>query len=147
FLVGDDYGVPTDLPWGVAFPVGLPGPTTAGYLASEYGIAPPPGTAPSELLRVHPTQLYETAAGLLVWWVGVRMIRRGAASGRTAVLSFGLLAAARFAVEFVRAKDDRFFGPLTLAQVLSLGVVAAMAGLALWAASRRRRAGDAAEEP
>ncbi|HSF42998.1 MAG TPA: prolipoprotein diacylglyceryl transferase family protein, partial [Thermoanaerobaculia bacterium] len=28
FLVGDDYGRPTDLPWGVAFPVGIP-PTTA----------------------------------------------------------------------------------------------------------------------
>ena len=27
FLVGDDYGRPTDLPWGVAFPKGLP-PTT-----------------------------------------------------------------------------------------------------------------------
>ena len=28
FLVGDDYGHPTNLPWGVAFPQGLP-PTTA----------------------------------------------------------------------------------------------------------------------
>lgn len=48
FLVGDDYGEPTDLPWGVAFPEGMP-PT---------------------LDRVHPTQLYEVAwllpvAGLL----------------------------------------------------------------------------------
>ena len=24
FLVGDDYGVPTNLPWGVSFPIGLP---------------------------------------------------------------------------------------------------------------------------
>ena len=37
FLVGDDYGRPTDLPWGVAFPEGLP-PTD---------------------IPVHPTQLYE----------------------------------------------------------------------------------------
>jgi phosphatidylglycerol:prolipoprotein diacylglycerol transferase len=29
----------------------------------------------------------------------------------------------RFLIEFVRAKDDRFFGPLTLAQVVSLGLV------------------------
>ena len=29
FLVGDDFGMPTDLPWGVAFPKGLPAPTTA----------------------------------------------------------------------------------------------------------------------
>ena len=40
FLVGDDYGRPTDLPWGVAFPRGLP-PTT---------------------VPVHPTQLYEAVA-------------------------------------------------------------------------------------
>ena len=39
FLVGDDYGRPSTLPWAVAFPRGLP-PT---------------------IDRVHPTQLYETA--------------------------------------------------------------------------------------
>jgi phosphatidylglycerol:prolipoprotein diacylglycerol transferase len=30
----------------------------------------------------------------------------------------------RFLVEFLRAKDDRFFGILTLAQVISLAIVA-----------------------
>ena len=39
FLVGDDYGAPTDLPWGVTFPRG----------------------APPTLEPVHPTQLYEIA--------------------------------------------------------------------------------------
>ncbi len=29
----------------------------------------------------------------------------------------------RFLVEFVRIKDDRFFGPLSLAQVISVGLV------------------------
>jgi phosphatidylglycerol:prolipoprotein diacylglycerol transferase len=37
FLVGDDYGKPTELPWGMAFPDG----------------------APPTLVAVHPTQLYE----------------------------------------------------------------------------------------
>ena len=32
--------------------------------------------------------------------------------------------AERFLIEFVRAKDDRFFGPLTVAQVVSIGLVA-----------------------
>src|SRR5215510_4197295 len=44
FLVGDDYGRPSTLPWAVAFPQGAP-PTTE---------------------TVHPTQLYETAWLLLV---------------------------------------------------------------------------------
>lgn len=51
FLVGDDYGHATTLPWGVAFPEGQP-PT-------------PPG------VRVHPTQVYEIAwllpVALLLW--------------------------------------------------------------------------------
>ena len=34
-----------------------------------------------------------------------------------------LAGAERFLVEFFRAKDDRFFGVLSLAQVISLGVI------------------------
>lgn len=49
FLVGDDYGRASDVPWAVAFPEG----------------------APPTLERVHPTQLYEVAwllpVGLLLW--------------------------------------------------------------------------------
>ena len=58
FLVGDDYGVPTHLPWGVAFPVGLP-PTRAGWLRSEFHLAIPSSIPDDTLLRVHPTQIYE----------------------------------------------------------------------------------------
>lgn len=53
FLVGDDYGIPSDLPWAVAFPEGLP-PTS---------------------IKVHPTQLYETAALLPLAWLLVRWRR------------------------------------------------------------------------
>ena len=68
FLVGDDYGRPTDLPWGVAFPRGLP-PTTAGDLREQFGFDVPPEIADEALLRVHPTQLYETVASLAIWWL------------------------------------------------------------------------------
>jgi phosphatidylglycerol:prolipoprotein diacylglycerol transferase len=50
FLVGDDYGEPSELPWAVAFPEG----------------------APPTLERVHPTQLYEVTwllpIAALLWW-------------------------------------------------------------------------------
>src|SRR5438128_4210996 len=36
FLVEDDYGMPTTLPWGLRFPNGLP-PTTAGNLKQLFG--------------------------------------------------------------------------------------------------------------
>jgi phosphatidylglycerol---prolipoprotein diacylglyceryl transferase len=134
FLVGDDYGRPTSLPWGVAFPVGLPA-TTAGTLRDTFGYHISASVPDSALVKVHPTQLYETALGLLIWWVGVSLLRRGAPPGRTATIVVALLAVERFAVEFLRAKDDRFFGGMTLAQVISLGVLAAALAL-LW--SRRR---------
>src|SRR5680860_808544 len=37
FLVGDDYGRPTDLPWGIAFPEGSP-PSTAENLRQLFGV-------------------------------------------------------------------------------------------------------------
>ena len=48
-----------------------------------------------------------------------------------------LLAVERFLVEFLRAKDDRFFGVFTLAQMISLVVLV----LAVWVLAARR--GDA----
>ena len=149
FLVGDDYGRPTDLPWAVAFANGLP-PTTAGYLRSEFGLAIPAGIADDQLLRVHPTQLYETALALVIAWIGWRVLSgpRGRQPGRTAIAVFSGLAIERFLVEFVRAKDDRFLAGLTLAQAISLAILLLMA--ALWVGRRRvwgRDASGAAGRP
>lgn len=136
FLVGDDYGRPSDLPWAVAFANGLP-PTTAGYLRSEFGVPVPPGVPDDQLLRVHPTQLYETAMALVIAWLGWRLLRgpRGRQAGRTALAVFAGLAVERFLVEFVRAKDDRFLAGLTLAQAISLAILILMA--LLWVGRRR----------
>jgi phosphatidylglycerol:prolipoprotein diacylglycerol transferase len=97
FLVGDDYGRPTDLPWGVAFPEGAP-PTT---------------------VPVHPTQLYEVAwllaLGAFLWQ------RR-----RTSPFLFGeyLIGAGigRFVIEVWRVNERVALG-LTEAQWIALGLV------------------------
>ena len=123
FLVGDDYGVPTDLPWGVRFPVGLP-PSQAGWLRSEFGVEIPESVPDAELLAVHPTQLYEAALAIVIWRVAVAGSTRARAAGVTGLVALALLAAERFAVEFLRAKDDRFLGPLTVAQGVSLALLA-----------------------
>lgn len=138
FLVGDDYGRPTDLPWGMAFPVGLP-PTTAGELRDMFGLDIPASVPDSQLLRVHPTQLYETGMSLVIWGVGLWLLRRGTRPGLTGMIVIGLLAVERFLVELVRAKDDRFFGPFTLAQMISLAVLAIVIVLA-WRRSARLEA-------
>ncbi len=143
FLVGDDYGFPTDLPWGVKFPYGLPAPTTAGFMRSEYGATIPEGVSANELVAVHPTQLYETIAGLAICVLGILLIKRRLPLGRVAIISFGLLALERFGVEFLRAKDDRFFGGFTVAQFLSVAVIVILG--ALWLARRRSDAHHAAE--
>jgi phosphatidylglycerol:prolipoprotein diacylglycerol transferase len=139
FLVGDDYGCPTDRPWGVVFPVGVPLPTASNLRAM--GCEVPSGVAPEALLPVHPTQLYETAAALGIWGVGLWLLRRRAAPGRIVLVVVALLALERFGVEFLRAKDDRFVGDFTLAQAISLAVLLAAAAIVV---ARRLGAGGSA---
>ena len=100
FLVGDDYGRPTSLPWGIAFPQGLP-PTTA---------------------RVHPTQLYEFTLLLAIAAVLVWLRRRGTAD-RTVVAWYLVLAGGmRFLIEIVRVNQVVFAG-MTTAQLFSVALV------------------------
>ena len=119
FLVGDDYGIPSNLPWAMEFRVGLP-PTQAGILRREYGIDLPSDVADAAWVAVHPTQLYETLAGLLIWGVALWLMSRRPKPGNVFLPVIALLALERFLVEFVRAKDDRFFGDFTLAQLISV---------------------------
>ena len=102
FLVGDDYGTPTTLPWGIAFPEGLP-PTS---------------------VPVHPTQLYEAAA-LAVLAVVLFRLRRTGASDRLILGTYlGAAGTIRFLIEFVRVNAP-VAGPLTLAQLWSLALISA----------------------
>ena len=121
FLINDDYGRPTALPWGVKFPQGYP-PSTAANL-NHLGIATPPGLDPTTVLAVHPTQLYETAIMLVAFaflWQWRKLPRAiGWLFGAYLVWA----GAERFVIEILRAKDDRFFGPFTLAQLVSVGLL------------------------
>ncbi len=128
FLVGDDYGLPTSLPWGVRFPQGSP-PTTAGVLAREFGVAIPEGVAPTTVMAVHPTQLYEVAIAFAIFVLLWRLALRQAPAGRVLGLWFALMGAERLLVEFLRAKDDRLVGPFTLAQLFSVVMMAIGAAL------------------
>jgi phosphatidylglycerol:prolipoprotein diacylglycerol transferase len=139
FLVGDDYGRPTDLPWGVEFPVGLP-PTDVGNLRQQFGIDFPATMPSDQMVAVHPTQLYETALSLVIWIVSVRLLGGSRRPGTTALAVLGMLAVERFAVEFLRAKDDRLLGGFTLAQAVSLVVLIIVS--VVWARRPRARGSD-----
>jgi phosphatidylglycerol---prolipoprotein diacylglyceryl transferase len=123
FLVNDDYGRPTSLPWGVKFPRGLP-PSTAMNLQQQFGVPVPPGTDPQAVLAVHPTQLYEVALMLVAFAVLWRLRTRAKPTGWLFALYLVFAGTERFLVEILRAKDDRFLGPFTLAQVTSLVLIA-----------------------
>jgi phosphatidylglycerol:prolipoprotein diacylglycerol transferase len=133
FLVQDDYGIPTSLPWGMRFPQGTP-PSTVQNLIRDFGVKVPPGLQPADVLAVHPTQLYEVALMLLAFWLIWRLRRHQHAAGWLFGLYLLLGGMERFLVEFLRAKDDRLLGPLTLAQGVSLAIAAVgLVMLARWA--------------
>jgi phosphatidylglycerol---prolipoprotein diacylglyceryl transferase len=110
-LSGDgDYGVESDLPWAMAYPDGTE-PTTD---------------------EVHPTPVYETLAmgviALVLW-----RLRDRFAPGALFALYLALSGAERFLVELIRRNDEVVAG-LTLAQVVSLAMIAAGAA---WLTIRR----------
>lgn len=102
FLVGDDYGQPSDLPWAVAFPKGLP-PTT---------------------VPVHPTQLYEAAGLAVIAWLLIRWRRTGVSDAAVFGRYLVMAGALRFAIEFVRVNAP-IVGPFTLAQLFSGAMIVA----------------------
>jgi phosphatidylglycerol---prolipoprotein diacylglyceryl transferase len=125
FLVGDDWGRPTDLPWGVRFPRGYP-PTTVESIERNFGVTVDPALVEKygNVLPVHPTQLYEVGLSLIFFAVLWRMRDHGHRTGWLFMLWLVLAGAERFLVEIFRVKDDRFFGPLSVAQLISIALIA-----------------------
>ncbi|HXE56612.1 MAG TPA: prolipoprotein diacylglyceryl transferase [Gemmatimonadales bacterium] len=129
FLVQDDYGRPTDLPWAMKFPQGLP-PSTAANMTELFGIPVPPGTDPSTVLAVHPTQLYEAAVMLVVFGILWKLRKAERPIGWLFGVYLMFAGLERFLVEFLRAKDDRLLGPFTIAQLTSVLLLALGVALA-----------------
>lgn len=134
WAVGDDYGRPWDGPLAVRFPEGAP-PSTARNMEEMFGIPVADNVSPDTVLAVHPTQLYEVAMAFILFLVLWRLRDHKHAEGWLFGLYCVLAGVERFVVEFFRAKDDRFFGVLTMAQIIALVFIAV--GLAMMAARRR----------
>jgi len=137
FLVGDDYGRPTNSWIGIAFPKGSP-PTTAESLR-QFGVPVDPSIPPDQVLRVYPTQLFESAAAFIIFAILMLMGRRPQPRGRLAGVFLILFGIERFLVEIVRAKDDRFLGPFTIAQLISAIAVALGVFVLVSSLSRAKR--------
>lgn len=109
FLVGDDYGKPTDLPWGIAFPEGSP-PTQ---------------------VPVHPTQLYEIGMTLPIFVLLWLQRDRGYPDGFLFFEFMVLAGIERFVVEFWRVNAKVALG-LTAAQWIGIGFVLVGAAGIVW---------------
>jgi phosphatidylglycerol:prolipoprotein diacylglycerol transferase len=128
FLVGDDYGIYTAGPLGIAFPEGSP-PSTAGYLRSV-GDSIPANIPDSAVVPVHPTQVYEVIIALILFAVLWQLGKRKLKPGQLFAAFMGLYSVERFLIEFVRAKSDRFLLGLSTSQVMS--ILLAIAAVVLW---------------
>ena len=104
FLVGDCYGKPTNLPWGMSFPLGTP-PT---------------------LKIVHPTQLYEVLTGLSIFlYLIYKRERNHSYKGQIMYEYLFLAGLARFCVEFLRINPRYFVDSINLSgsQFISLFMI------------------------
>jgi phosphatidylglycerol:prolipoprotein diacylglycerol transferase len=102
----------------MAFPQGAP-PSTAGYLRSVGGEIP--ASIPDwAIVTVHPTQLYEIGAALLLFAVLWQFSKKRLRPGQLFGLYLGLYGVERFLIEFVRAKSDRVLLGMTTSQVASI---------------------------
>lgn len=129
WAVGDDYGRPWNGFMATMFPEGAP-PSTVANMSQMFGAKFPPGTPPTEVVSVHPTQLYEVTAGFVMFLILWRFRDHKHAEGWLFGLYCVMAGIERFIIEFVRAKDDRFFvGGMTSAQVIA---IAFAIGGAVW---------------
>jgi phosphatidylglycerol:prolipoprotein diacylglycerol transferase len=122
-LAGCCYGRPTNLPWGITFT----SPVAAASAGTPLGVA------------LHPTQIYDAGAELLILIVLLVSERRGRPyPGRTWWLYMLLYAIARFIVEIYRADERGTFLGVSTSQLVSL-IVAPIAVIMLLRLKRTGR--------
>ena len=118
FLVGDDYGLPSKLPWAVSFIDGLP-PTTTQSFQYYYPWIDLSGFEPG-LITVHPTQIYEVIITFILFvflWKKRKNIETTGNLFFTYLILYGI---ERFMIEFLRTNPKYLFSFFSGAQIICL---------------------------
>ena len=127
FLVGDDYGLPSNLPWAVSFPNGLPPTTVDTFLTdfsflnySKLDLSPYLLNGQEHFLSVHPTQIYE----MLLYFIGFFLIKYFYSTlnfAKGSIFASYLITGglSRLIVEFLRT-NERYLFNLSSAQYISI---------------------------
>ena len=121
FLVGDDYGIPSKLPWAISFPDGLP-PTTFESFQYRYPWIDISDFEPG-LLSVHPTQLYEFFICLMLFFYLWNKRKNITVHGSLFFTYLICAGTERFLIEFLRTNEKYLFDIFSGAQVLSIIMV------------------------
>lgn len=120
WAVGDDYGKWYTGPLAVSFPDGMPS-STVGSMTRAFHAVFPPSMDPSTVVSVIPTQIIEVVLGFIMFLILWRLRKHTHADGWLFGVYAVLAGIERFAVEFLRIKDDRFF-VLSLAQCIAIAI-------------------------
>jgi len=137
FFNGCCYGTPTSMPWGMNFPAGSP----AGDF-QRMSLHPP--------CAIHPTQLYSSLYGLVIFCVLLTMERHCKRfPGFTVFWFLVLYSAARLVVEFFRHYHDQtgLWLGLTHNQHLCIVLFAASGGALVYLGSRQTATSVATKPP
>ncbi|HYL57473.1 MAG TPA: prolipoprotein diacylglyceryl transferase [Candidatus Acidoferrales bacterium] len=120
-LSGDgDWGLPSTMPWAMAFPRAIVGWNAETVLKLDDHYQLVSGFFPG--VRVHPAPIYETILYLGVFYLLWSMRKTSHPPGRLIYWYMVLAGAARFVVEFVRI-NPRVFGPLSEAQLIAIAMM------------------------
>jgi phosphatidylglycerol:prolipoprotein diacylglycerol transferase len=123
-LAGCCYGRPTDVPWAITFT----NPVAADNVGTPLGIP------------LHPTQIYDAGAELLILVFLLLTERRGRPfAGRTFWMYIFLYGVSRFIVEFYRGDDRGAVLGLSTSQFVSIVAVPLALVMLAWLRSRSAR--------
>jgi phosphatidylglycerol---prolipoprotein diacylglyceryl transferase len=100
FLAGCCYGKACDLPWGVTFT----NPLGAGLIGT----------------RLHPTQIYESLASLVIFFILIVYRKHKRFEGELFAVLILTYSIARFLLEFLRADNRGSLGPLSTSQLIGI---------------------------
>ncbi|MBJ11991.1 MAG: hypothetical protein CMG62_02780 [Candidatus Marinimicrobia bacterium] len=121
FLVGDDYGLPSKLPWAISFPDGLP-PTNSQSFELYYPWIDISKFS-SFIITVHPTQIYETLFAFAIFyylWINRLKIQ---INGELFFKYLILAGIERFFIEFIRTNPKYLFDLFSGAQIISFSLI------------------------
>ena len=136
-LVGDDYGVPSNLPWAISLPNGLPVTSIETFMThfsflgysreylQQYLV-----NNSNNIISVHPTQIYEMILYFIFFYLIMRY-KKSLQFFKGSIFCVYLVTGgfSRFIVEFLRT-NERYMFNLSSAQYVSLFMI--VSGLLLF---------------